>query len=605
MKCIILKKFLLPLLLFSITAAEAQTKNENDLAATATTFANGQWADKAEMKKLDGLTSAAAVKYVAKKAEIISQSQSNALRDDRIISPGDEPLTDILNLKLGWILGFVENGKVVHVMISLGHRAAAGTGNLSRLGLGNTGKWEIVDLSAIKKIGDGQFMLNRKPVIIVCKSADQILNTNSKAAVKDPLPMNSKDNYLRDSENKQKEANEQPVNQPAGNAPPGNAPNPVPKKDDDSDVPNIKLSPAEQKISSANHNNWVKAFDFAVNTRKLSYQDINKIQLLDAVGAVKFIAVQAGIINAGEAAQINNQTIISPADKGVVNIKDIENGEIIGFVRNGKIEHIMIAGAYGDAFGINNLRTIGQGRDGVWEKLKLNPALLARNGFSLVTKSAIDITKTLVVPPAPANDKPVTPPEPPLPKTQVPPAPANDKPVTPPEPPLPKKQVPPAPANDKPVTPPEPSLPAQNYPPPPPPNNNGAKTNPTDGYTSAGLAFNPMIDIRNVGKYTVKDWSSYGDPANPNPALTQFAIFKAKKPANSKIMNVMQYVAVAYDFRDDHPTAEELRMANGDLVIYDASFNLLAVYDKDGKPKEMYCPESKGEMFNKYKLKID
>jgi hypothetical protein len=815
--------------LVCVSAAYAQSAKEAAYVQTALKFTNGEWAAKNDTIKLDKLPPAAAVKYIAKKANVISQSQSNALRDDKVININDEPLTDIFDLKPGWIVGFVQNNKIVHVMISVGNRGVVGTGNLARIGMGSNAKWEVLTLPERWKPG-GKF--NNQPTTIVYKSVEQILNTNSKALVEQGESLNSKDVFERNQRNKERNADNGVQDQmapPANNAafqPPANGNN---KKADDDYIDNIKLSPDEQAISSGNHRNWVQAFDYAINTRKIAYTELTKIQLLNAFDAVKFIAVKATNISENERAQIDNQTLISPADKPVGKLNDLENGQLIGFVKDGRVVHVMIAGSYGDAFGINNLQAFAAGRNGVWEKLKLNQSLLATKGFSLVTKNAIDIKKpsagnttnasnnnrggqtnnnrraSTTLSPLQADEEdnngnssnnannnnknnknrrasttlsPLQADEEdnngnsstnannnnknnnnrrasttlsPLQadeednngnssnnannnnknnknrraSTKLTPLQADEDDSSPnannngysdappekingngtnskgqyPPPPPPKQKsnnnnnnnngysnappertygdVPDGNGNYPPPPPPKQksnnnnnnndysNAPPErtygdvpdgkgNYPPPPPPkqksnnnnnNNNGYSNAPPErtygdvpdgrgknsppaqqqnnnsnngysdapperasassGYSNAGITFNPMMDIQHVGKYTVKDWSSYGDPANPNPALTQFAIFKQKNPANSKVMNVVQYVAVAYNFKNNHPQAQELTLDNGDLVVYDSIINLFALYDSEGKPKEMYCPSSKSEIFNKYKLRAN
>ncbi|MES2849846.1 MAG: hypothetical protein V4685_12370 [Bacteroidota bacterium] len=620
MRSLIKKIALLAVALYGTSIAGAQSQKENDFVKTAMTFANGQWTEKDEASKLDKLQPAAAVKYVAKKANVISQSQSNALKDDRIISPDDKAVSNVLQIPAGYIIGIVESGKVVHVMISFGNGAAYGTDNLAKIGIGNNDKWESVRLPNLVK-GDvyNSFSYRGKTFSLVCKSVDEILNTNSPKTVA-AKPQGG--NFNQTAGNRSNSQNKKNDTYSSAGL---NVQDTVDytganfvdvkeiEKDHDAEVAR------RQNNRTANNNNsnyddidkatgQVKrnSSNTTANNNNSNYDDIDK-----ATGQVKR--------NSSNTTANNNNSNYDDIDKATGQVKRNTNNKATNSSNNSNTGDYVELPLDANGRVINNQdsRTNNNNSNSAGNTNRQNSGAknnnsndyvelpLDANGRVINNKDSRSSNNnnssnsgtnqrgtTRTIPPEPANQKPVTPAEPPMPKTNrtVPPEPANQYPTTPQEPPMPSQQN---------------SQPVKKYPVPQPPKDNAAQSNPSDGYSSDGISFNPMMDIKNTGKYTVKDWSSYGDPANPNPALNQFAIFKQKKPLNSKIMNVVQYVTVAYNFKNDHPTAQEVKMPNGDLVIYEANINLLAVYDTEGKPKEMYCPASKEELFNKYQLKAN
>ncbi len=480
MQSIFKKALVLAASVYCTSSAYAQTEKETAFINTARTFASGLWEDKDEASKLDKLQPAAAVKYVAKKAEVISQSQSNSLTDSKVINAKDKMVSDIALIPAGYIIGFGDGVSVQHVMISVGNGMAYGTDNYKNIGLGTNDKWELIALKDFVRTATNEWKYKNKTFLVVSKSVDEILNTNSYAVKDKSSSINSKDLH------------QQGVND---------------KVDWNNTVPKPNETVAVNKQPATNQR--------PANNNYGSVNDLKKPATTETV----YDKVKTTDYNEQDPNRTPNKV---PANSN-----------------------------YGT---VPANQRPANGNYGSVEDTRGKPA-----------KKTVSNTQEL-------NDdnEPVPPTEP-----------KENGPKNLPNPPVPKE-----PTTGNVTAPAEPVLGDPNY-------------------ATIPLPFNPMIDIKNVNKHTTKDWSTMGDPGNANPAMRQFQIFQQKKPRNSKVVSLNQYIAVAFNFLADHPVAQEVKMPNGDLVLYDANINLLAVYDNQGKPKEMYCPDSKEELFKKYQIKAE
>jgi len=535
-----LKKVMLTIVLIAnVLLIFSQTAGEKAFVTTALSFADGNWPEKDETAKLDKLEPAAAVKYVAKKAGVISQSQSNALTDEKVISINDQRATDLRTVPYGFIIGFVNTmggKKVSHVMIALGKGVALGTDNYKNIGMGTNDKWEMINLSTLHYDLDGGLATMKGNFFIVCKSVDQILNTNASR-----LPPAQMDQAAASKNNDYTSPSAAVKNSGTYTATPSAV-----KSNDP--VNNTAASATKPRNDPAEYRRISDSLNKAEREKRKSVTNGN----LPLPGMAPAIP-----------AEPTGHTVTAPAEPADNGNEQTNRRTATNTGRSANNRPAVPAEPANHA-------VTAPAEPGDNGNEQTNRRTATNTGRSANSRPAVpaEPAGNAVAPPAEPQD------------TRS--APATNRSTT--------RTVPPPPANEKPVAPAEPPLPGKQHPP-------GGE------YSSAGIVFNPMMDIDRKKIYTVKDWSNYGDPANPNPALNQFALFKQKKPANSKIVNVVEYVTVAYNFYNNHPVAQEIQLDNGDLVLYDAAINLLAVYDKEGKPKEMFCPDSKEELFTKYKVK--
>ena len=123
---------------------------------------------------------------------------------------------------------------------------------------------------------------------------------------------------------------------------------------------------------------------FAAQAKALAANGGAEVSGMDAAGAIKYCAVAAGIISDAQAANLAPNMIISPQEKVVMSVKNIPEGQVIGFMANGRMVHMMISVGGGQAAGINNLQGMGMGTNGRWELIDLKKLVVNQtgNGFS-------------------------------------------------------------------------------------------------------------------------------------------------------------------------------------------------------------------------------
>ncbi|WP_147676002.1 hypothetical protein [Algibacter pacificus] len=128
-------------------------------------------------KKINTLVAWDAVKYCAKQAGVISQSKSNKLISEDIINAGDAKVQSHTRIPKGYIIGFFDNGVLLHTMISTGNGKAVGVNNKKAIGVGVNGKWEEITLQQLQfNPKTSVFLLNGKKVLMVEKPGSQISN---------------------------------------------------------------------------------------------------------------------------------------------------------------------------------------------------------------------------------------------------------------------------------------------------------------------------------------------------------------------------------------------------------------------------------------------
>lgn len=172
--------FLLGAAICCISIANAQTQKEMAFANVALNYVKA--ADQSELLQASRLDPAEAVKFCLKKAGIINDAQARALPANNILSSNGQQVTILSGIPAGHIIGFVKNGKVYHVMVSMGLGVAIGIKNLKNTGLGTNDKWEQLNLMYLPKAGSGiGFTSNGTSFTLVSMPAEQIANTNAYA----------------------------------------------------------------------------------------------------------------------------------------------------------------------------------------------------------------------------------------------------------------------------------------------------------------------------------------------------------------------------------------------------------------------------------------
>jgi hypothetical protein len=175
--CKIIVFLLLSFLIFDIQAGNINPvpKNANALLAKKAREMIGK-KDPVSVK-LNKLASWDAVKYCAKQAKVISQSESNKLNSRNIIHHKDKKVASSTNIPPGDIIGFFDKNTLVHCMISTGSGKAVGTGNKMNIGQGKDNVWEEISLQNLKiRQGYATFTFKSKTITVVHKPATEILN---------------------------------------------------------------------------------------------------------------------------------------------------------------------------------------------------------------------------------------------------------------------------------------------------------------------------------------------------------------------------------------------------------------------------------------------
>jgi len=136
----------------------------------------------ANSKKINTLKSWDAVKYCAKKAGIITESQSKSLKSSAIVNAKGFKVKSHTKIPSGYIIGFFNKGKLIHTMISTGNGKAVGVNNKTAIGIGTNKKWEEISLQQLKfTVGKGEFKFGEKSIktiTMVEKPASKILDLN-------------------------------------------------------------------------------------------------------------------------------------------------------------------------------------------------------------------------------------------------------------------------------------------------------------------------------------------------------------------------------------------------------------------------------------------
>lgn len=164
-------------LIFSLTVSSIFAQQAERNLATKARYMIGK-KDK-EGLKINTLKSWDAVKYCAKKAGIITQSQSNALSSSRMMNKAGFKVKSLTKIPAGYLIGFYQKGRLVHMMISTGNGKAVGVNNQTAIGLGKNKVWEEISLQQLTfRIGYGTFMHSKGQISMVLKPASKILDTN-------------------------------------------------------------------------------------------------------------------------------------------------------------------------------------------------------------------------------------------------------------------------------------------------------------------------------------------------------------------------------------------------------------------------------------------
>ena len=160
-----------------ISIANAQTQKEMAFANTALNYVKA--ADQSELIQASRLDPAEAIKFCLKKAGIINDAEARTLQAYNIISANGQQVTIVSGIPAGHIIGFVKNGKVFHVMVSMGLGVAIGIKNLKNAGLGTNDKWEQLNLMRLPKAMSGiGFTSNGTNFTLVSMPAEQIASAN-------------------------------------------------------------------------------------------------------------------------------------------------------------------------------------------------------------------------------------------------------------------------------------------------------------------------------------------------------------------------------------------------------------------------------------------
>ncbi len=183
-----------------------QSPTEKNFAAQAKALASNGGAEVA------GLDAAGAIKYCAVAAGIISDAQAANLAPNMMITPQDKTVMSVKNIPEGQVIGFMANGRLVHMMISVGGGQAAGINNLQGMGMGTNGRWELIDLKklVVNQTGNG-FSFKGLNISVVSKPGDKLIAGVNTRGMQNAKSANSGDGYQSLPANAQGQNSNEPV----------------------------------------------------------------------------------------------------------------------------------------------------------------------------------------------------------------------------------------------------------------------------------------------------------------------------------------------------------------------------------------------------------